>query len=282
MSRRIPLWCSDDLNVHRFDHPPGDHAHGPVDEVGRGFSASFVEHGGFVVETEAGRWRLAAGDLLLVHPGMRFRVSHPDGDLRDVCLSVGYTSAAEGHELETHEPADIAPARAWRPAQAPMIAANNRLRYLYWGLRRGLGGGAPLLAETCAGDLLRAISGVAERAPVARAYKARTLDRYAQRVHAARERIDRDYAHDLRLDAIAREAGMSAFHFARVFAELVGAPPHRYLRDARLRAAAAMLRDGRNVTDTCFACGFNDLSHFGRAFAQRYGRTPSVYLRRPA
>jgi AraC-like DNA-binding protein len=74
---------------------------------------------------------------------------------------------------------------------------------------------------------------------------------------------------------------MSTFHFARLFAELVGQPPHRYLSEARLRAAATMLRDGRSVTDTCYACGFNDMSHFSRAFSQRHGRSPSAYALAP-
>jgi AraC-like DNA-binding protein len=64
---------------------------------------------------------------------------------------------------------------------------------------------------------------------------------------------------------------------ARVFAELIGTPPHRYLLEARLRAAAGMLREGRSVTETCFACGFNNLSHFSRIFSRRFGRCPSAY-----
>ncbi len=294
MTRRTPLWRNDDLSIHRFDHPPEDHDHAPADEIGAGFIASFVERGGFDIEVGGRCWRLRRGDVLLIHPGMRFRVSHPDGDLSDVCLSVNYISATdvemhdvERHDVETHDFGDTTPDRAWRMTHTPVIAANNRLRYLYAGLRRGLDGHAPLLAETCASDLLRAISGTAadtfsnSHPPAAHVYKARTLDRYAQRVHAARERIDREYPRELRLDEIARDVGMSTFHFARLFAEFIGMPPHRYLLDVRLRAAAAMLRDGRRITETCFACGFNDLSHFGRAFARRYGCTPSTYLHRP-
>jgi AraC family transcriptional regulator len=68
---------------------------------------------------------------------------------------------------------------------------------------------------------------------------------------------------------------MSMFHFSRVFTELVGMPPHQYLLRARLKAARSMLRDGRTVTETCFACGFSNLSHFSRSFARRFGHTPS-------
>ena len=67
------------------------------------------------------------------------------------------------------------------------------------------------------------------------------------------------------------------FHFTRVFAALTGMPPHRYLLRARLDAAARMLREGASVTETCFACGFANLSHFSRSFARRFGVAPSRY-----
>jgi AraC-like DNA-binding protein len=72
---------------------------------------------------------------------------------------------------------------------------------------------------------------------------------------------------------------MSTFHFIRVFAELIGSPPHRHLLQVRLRRAHEMLREGRTVTETCFACGFNNLSHFSRTFARHFGRNPSMVAR---
>lgn len=266
MTRRTALWRTDDIDVHRFDHSPCEVDHGPVDEIGQQFSASFVEKGHFELEFDGQRWRLGPGDLLLVHPGMRFRVGHGDDGLNDVCLSVGY-SAAEVDGFDR--------SRTWKRAKTPVIRANPRLRYLHWGMRRALDTNTALLAESCASELFREIPQT--HVESTRSYKARTLDAYAQRVHAARERIDRQFEQDLQLGALARAVGMSTFHFARLFAELVGMPPHRYLLEARLRAAAAMLRDGRGVTETCFACGFNNLSHFSRSFARRYGCSPSTY-----
>lgn len=68
---------------------------------------------------------------------------------------------------------------------------------------------------------------------------------------------------------------MSVFHFARIFGELEGRPPHRFLTDVRLAQAHARLRDGASVTDTCFAVGFGSLSHFVTTFRRRYGTRPS-------
>jgi AraC family transcriptional regulator len=266
MTRLTALWRTDDIDVHRFDHAPCEVDHGPVDEVGQRFSASFVETGQFDLDVDGRRWRLGPGDLLLIHPGMRFRVGHGECGLNDVCLSVSYTAA----EIDGFDRA-----RTWARAKSPVIRANPRLRYLHWGMRRALDTNTALLAESCAGALFREIPD--RPAGSARSYRARTLNAYAQRIHAARERIECGYAQDLRLGELARAIGMSTFHFARLFVELVGVPPHRYLLEVRLRAAAAMLRDGRSVTDTCFACGFNNLSHFSRSFARRYGCSPSAY-----
>ena len=266
MTRRTALWRTDDIDVHRFDHSPCEVDHGPVDEIGQQFSASFVEKGRFDLEVDGQRWRLGPGDLLLVHPGMRFSVAHGECGLNDVCLSVSYSSA----EIDGFDRA-----RTWARAKTPVLRANPRLRYLHWGMRRALDTNTALMAESCAGELFREIPHT--RAESARNYKARTFDACAQRIHAARERIEHSYGQDLRLGDLARTVDMSTFHFARLFAELVGMPPHRYLLEMRLRAAAAMLRDGRNVTETCFACGFNNLSHFSRSFARHYRCSPSAY-----
>src|SRR2546422_820605 len=81
----------------------------------------------------------------------------------------------------------------------------------------------------------------------------------------------------LNLRGLARSAGMSPFHFARVFRELTDVPPHRYLVAVRLRAAVERLRQGESVTDTCFAVGFNSLGHFIEMFRRTYGVSPSRF-----
>ncbi|MFZ5638249.1 MAG: helix-turn-helix domain-containing protein [Pseudomonadota bacterium] len=266
MTRCTPLWSTRDVGVQRFDHAPGAHDHVPVEEIGERYSASFVERGGFDLLVDGDRWRLGPGDVLLIHPGMRYRVDHAEHGFDDVCLSVHYAAI---------EIAGADRARTWARARAPILRADHRLRYLHWGLRRALDGGTALLAETCAAELFREIP--EPHAASTRAPRPRTLADRAERIHAARDILERRYGDALRLDALADAVGMSTFHFARLFADMIGMPPHRFLLETRLRAAAAMLGEGRSVTETCYACGFGDLSHFSRAFARHHGRSPSAW-----
>jgi len=87
------------------------------------------------------------------------------------------------------------------------------------------------------------------------------------------------YAEEHPLARLASSVGMSPFHFCRVFRQLVGTPPHRYLMEVRLERARTFLLDGRSVTDACFESGFWNLSHFIRLFARRFGCVPSMLRR---
>ncbi|MDQ3805088.1 MAG: helix-turn-helix transcriptional regulator, partial [Acidobacteriota bacterium] len=108
-------------------------------------------------------------------------------------------------------------------------------------------------------------------------YRPARLAWYVERVEAARALLESDYAARHTLTTLARFAGMSPFHFARVFREFAGTPPHRYLIRVRLARASERLRDGAGVTDACYASGFDNLSHFIRLFRRAYGVSPSQF-----
>ncbi len=85
---------------------------------------------------------------------------------------------------------------------------------------------------------------------------------------------------DLSLDVIAREAGLSACYFARLFAEAFGVPPHQYVIQARIERAKALMTDsGLSPGDAARLTGFADQSHFTRHFKRLAGVTPQTFAR---
>jgi AraC-like DNA-binding protein len=93
-----------------------------------------------------------------------------------------------------------------------------------------------------------------------------------------RDRIDRDYAQPLDVDALARDAFMSAGHLSREFRRVFGESPYSYLMTRRIERAMALLRRGDlSVTEVCFTVGFSSLGTFSTRFTELVGVPPSVY-----
>ena len=94
----------------------------------------------------------------------------------------------------------------------------------------------------------------------------------------ARDLIDRDYAESLDVDAMAREAGYSRFHFARAFAAAYGETPGAYLTRRRIERAKMLLRTANlSVTEICFLIGFSSLGSFSARVRELVGRSPREY-----
>jgi AraC-like DNA-binding protein len=99
----------------------------------------------------------------------------------------------------------------------------------------------------------------------------------------ARDLADRDFAEPLTLDAMASEANLSKFHFARAFARAYGETPRNYLTRRRIERAKELLR-GANLTTTevCYLVGFESLGSFTTRFGELVGMTPGQYRRQTA
>jgi transcriptional regulator GlxA family with amidase domain len=98
------------------------------------------------------------------------------------------------------------------------------------------------------------------------------------RLRRARDRMDREYAKPLDVEALARDAYMSAGHFSRAFKLAYGESPYAYLMTRRIERAMALLRQGElSVTEVCFAVGCSSLGTFSTRFAELVGVPPSVY-----
>ena len=98
-----------------------------------------------------------------------------------------------------------------------------------------------------------------------------------------RDRIDREYAQPLDVEALARGVNMSAGHLSRQFRLAYGEPPYSYLMTRRIERAMALLRRGdMSVTDVCFAVGCSSLGTFSTRFTELVGVSPSAYRREMA
>ena len=95
-----------------------------------------------------------------------------------------------------------------------------------------------------------------------------------------RDRIDREYAQPLDVEALARGVNMSSGHLGRQFKLAYGESPYSYLMTRRIERAMALLRRGDlSVTEVCFEVGLSSLGTFSTRFAELVGMPPSTYRR---
>src|SRR6187551_962586 len=103
------------------------------------------------------------------------------------------------------------------------------------------------------------------------------------RLRRVRDRIDREYAQPLDVEALARGVNVSAGHLSREFRRAYGESPYSYLMTRRIERAMALLRRGDvSVTEVCFAVGCSSLGTFSTRFTELVGVPPSVYRREHA
>ena len=96
------------------------------------------------------------------------------------------------------------------------------------------------------------------------------------------EYVEAHLSERLDLRVLAREAGISPFHFAALFTKTVGATPHRHVQHLRMQAAKAMLRDtDKTILDIALSCGFGSASHFAVAFRRQFSQTPTEFRSSP-
>jgi AraC-like DNA-binding protein len=258
------------LSLSRFDHPGSAPHRDPFEEIARSYSVSFIEKGNFSLRIEDRRWQMSRGKVFLTYPGMIFRCRHAEEFPEDVSFSVTYSNRFFDHQDDL---------RSVISKRTECVAAlDNRLAYLHMRLTALIAGHADVMtAEIVAGELFAAATeaGVSNR----RLHNTHQLAWYAERVEAARRLMESTYNDKHTLSSLARFTGMSPFHFARIFRELIGTPPHRFLMNVRLARASEMLIEKVSVTEACFATGFANLSHFIRLFQRTFGVSPSKFSR---
>ena len=101
------------------------------------------------------------------------------------------------------------------------------------------------------------------------------------RLCRARDLLEEVPEEPVSIEEVAREVGISPFHFIRQFEAVFGLTPHQFRIQSRLDRARRLLAMGQHsVTDVCMEVGFSSLGSFSTLFKQRIGESPSAYRRR--
>ncbi len=109
----------------------------------------------------------------------------------------------------------------------------------------------------------------------------RSPGRERRAIRLSREYLEEHAEENVTLQALARFAGLSAFHLCRVFRDSVGMPPHSYQTQVRVRRAKSLLRAGLPITQVAAEAGFYDQAHLTRHFKRIVGLTPGRYVKEP-
>jgi AraC-like DNA-binding protein len=251
------------VSLVRFDHPPGIALPTSYSShhAAKNFRVNIVERGWFRLKYGRREWTLGAGSMFLSRPTEVYGYSHVQYAQPDTCLRVEFYGpvACELSDSVFRLPL--------------VLPKTNRLSFLRLRLGSLLSNAAETSLDALACELVDAAANAEHDRR--RLYRSEQLRWYAERIGAARELMDSDPTAEHSLWHLSSQVGMSVFLFARVFRELVGMPPHKYLVHRRLHRARDLLRSGMPVTDVCYAAGFNNLSHFIKTFRAYFGTLPS-------
>jgi AraC family transcriptional regulator len=258
------LFEGDALSVidYRCDARAADR---PAVERHGAYSLSYVRKGSFGYRVRGEAFELVAGSVLIGRHGDEYVCTH-DHVCGDECLSIQLSPAL----AETiGRRADI-----WRTGCLPPLGELVVLGELAQAAAEGRSDiGLEEAALLFVTRLVEIVTGKKRAAPPLRS-------RARRRAVEAALRIEATCDQPIDLARAAKDAGLSPFHFLRLFAQVLGVTPHQYLVRSRLRRAARLLADdARPITDVAFDVGFGDLSNFVRTFHRAAGVSPRRFRR---
>jgi AraC family transcriptional regulator len=239
----------------------------PFTEIDRFVSIAVVCSGTFTFRSKVGRALLSPGSLLLGNADSEYECSHEHAR-GDRCISFHFEPpcweritqmlGVEWRGFRTHR---IPPVPALLALTTEVAISARRPSVIQM----------EELALRVAECALRLSAGVTSDARLLK-----VVDE--ERAALAVRHIERHFAEPLSLEHLSAIAGLSRFHFLRVFRNIVGVTPHQYLMRLRLSEAATRLRTSNaRVTDVAAGCGFGDLSEFTRRFGASFGERPTGY-----
>jgi len=229
-------------------------------------SISYVREGSFGCHALGHAHELVAGAFLIGHPGDEYVCTHDHHAGGDTCLSFHYGASLVDAIGDSR--------RGWRAGAVPPAAELVVLGELAQAVARG---DSDLGLDEVGVLLARRFLALREGGP-RRSLALSARDR--RRAVATALWLDAHAHQAIDLDAAAREAALSPYHFLRVFGAVLGVTPHQYLVRVRLRRAARLLADAeRPITEVAFDVGFGDVSNFVRTFGRAAGMSPRAFRR---
>jgi AraC-like DNA-binding protein len=241
----------------RCSAAPGD---APFAESYHCHSVSYVRKGSFGCHSRGRFFELVAGSVLVGHPGDEYVCTH-DHVCGDECLSFFLNP-------ELVEAIGARP-EIWQVGAMPPLPELMVIGELAQAAACGKSDvGLDEVGQLFASRFVEMVSGRS-----AKAAPATSRDR--RRAVETALWIDAHSQNEIDLERTAKQAGISPFHFLRLFSGVLGVTPHQYLVRSRLRHAARLLADeDRSITDIAYDVGFGDLSNFVRTFHRAAGVSP--------
>jgi AraC-like DNA-binding protein len=232
------------------------------------FSISAVIEGVFTYRSDLGRALLYPGALLLGNSGECFECGHEHG-VGDRCVSLHVRE-----DLFAEIASTSAAASKFRFAAAS-LAPSTETAAIFASIEATSSGAS---AFRCEEIVLGVVEALVEGMSGERHANMAPTGVEARRVIDCMRFMATDLERPIRLRDLAARAGLSKYHFLRVFRRLAGVTPHQYLLGARLRRAARGLTTSRRpVVEIALDCGFGDLSTFNHHFRRAFGKTPTRY-----
>lgn len=246
---------------YRCRAQPGEPSY---DELHRRHSLSYVRRGSFGCHFRGRHYELVAGAFLVGHPGEVYRCTHEHPVCNDECLSFHFDPAlieAVGDDRRVWQ-------AGWMPPLPGLMVLGE--------LAQAVASGRSDLALDEIGLLLAARFVALHTGHPNSSLPTTPRDR--RRAVETALWIDEQAVADIDLATMAQEAGLSSYHFLRLFMRVLGVTPHQYLLRARLRRAARLLtEDDRPVIDVAYDAGFKDVSNFVRSFHRAAGVPPRIF-----
>jgi AraC family transcriptional regulator len=245
---------------------PDDH---PFEEHHATHSIAIVLAGTFQYRSALGRSLMTPGSLMLGNPGQCFECGHEHA-AGDRCVAfwlspeyferIAADAGARGRTLD-FTVGRVPPLRPLSALVTEAGAAVTGERDMSW-------------EELAVRLITGAVRLAAGALPDASEATPHALSRVTRTVRA----IERRHDETMTLESLARDAGLSPYHFLRTFQRLTGVTPHQYILRTRLREAATRIaREPGRILDIALECGFGDVSNFNRAFRSEFGVSPSAY-----